>query len=44
MIDRLIEIGICCGMEMSVYKIKVMGISRQISPVQTMIDQNNWRI
>jgi hypothetical protein len=44
MIDKLIEIGRYCGMEMSLYKSKVMRIIRQISPEQNMIDQNNWRI
>jgi hypothetical protein len=38
-IDRLIEIGKCYGMEMNVEKTKVMRISRQASPVQIMIDQ-----
>jgi hypothetical protein len=32
MIDKLIEIGRCYGMEMNVEKIKVMKISRQPSP------------
>jgi len=39
MIDKLIEIGICYGMEMNVGKTKVMRISRQPSPVTIMIDQ-----
>jgi len=39
MIDKLIEIGRCCGMEMNVEKTKVMRISRQPSPVIIMIDQ-----
>jgi hypothetical protein len=39
MIDRLIEIGKCCGMEMSVEKTKVMIISRHPFPVKLMIDQ-----
>jgi hypothetical protein len=38
-IDRLIEIGRCYGMEMNVEKTKVMRISRQPSSVQIMIDQ-----
>ena len=38
-IDKLIEIGICYGMEMNVEKAKVMRISRQPSPVTIMIDQ-----
>ena len=44
MIDKLIEIGSCYGMEMNVEKTKVMRISRQPSPVTIMIDQNNWRM
>jgi hypothetical protein len=39
MIDRLIETGRCCGMEMNVGKTKVMRISRQPSPVKSRIDQ-----
>ena len=39
MIDKPIEIGKCCGMEMNVEKTKVMRISRQPSPVTIMIDQ-----
>jgi hypothetical protein len=39
MIDKLIEIGRCYGMEMNVEKTKVMGISRQALPVKIMIDQ-----
>ena len=39
MIDKLIEIGICYGMEMNVEKTKVMTISRQTSPVTIMVDQ-----
>ena len=41
MIDKLIEIGRCYGMEMKVEKTKVMRISRQPFPVKIMIDQNN---
>jgi hypothetical protein len=44
MIDKLIEIGRCYGMEMSVEKTKVMRISRQPLPVKIIIDQNNWRM
>jgi hypothetical protein len=44
MIDRVTEIGRYCGMEVSLYKTKVLRINRQITPVQNMIDQNNWRI
>jgi len=39
MIDKLIEIGGCYGMEMNVEKTKVMRISRQPFPVKIMIDQ-----
>jgi hypothetical protein len=38
-IERLIKIGRCFGMEMNVEKPKVMGISGQPSPIQVMIDQ-----
>jgi hypothetical protein len=44
MIDKLIEIGRCYGMEMNVEKTNVMRISRQPSPVTIMIEQINWRI
>jgi hypothetical protein len=39
MVDRLIEFGRRYGMEMNVFKTKVMRISRQPSPMQIMIDQ-----
>ena len=39
MIDKLIEIGRCYGMEINVEKTKVMRISRQPSPVKIMINQ-----
>ena len=39
MIDKLIEIGRCYGMEMNVEKTKIMRISRKPSPVTIMIDQ-----
>jgi hypothetical protein len=39
MIDKLIEIGRCYGMEMNVEKTKVMRISRKPLPVKIMIDQ-----
>jgi len=39
MIDKLIEIGRCYGMEINVEKTKVMRISRQPFPVKIMIDQ-----
>jgi len=38
LIDRLIEVGRRCGMEMNVENPKIMRISRQPSPVQFMID------
>ena len=38
-IDKLIEIGRCYGMEMNVEKTKVMRISRQPSPVTIIIHQ-----
>jgi hypothetical protein len=44
MIDRLIEIGRCYGMEMNVEKTKVMRISRQPSPIKIMIHQKHWRM
>ena len=34
MVDRLVEIGRCCRMEMNVEETKVMRISRQTSPIQ----------
>jgi len=39
MIDKLIEIGRCYGMEMNVEKTKAVRISRQPFPVKIMIDQ-----
>ena len=39
MIDKLMKIGRCYGMEMNVEKTKVMTISRQPSPVTIMIEQ-----
>jgi hypothetical protein len=39
MIDKLIEIGGCYGMETNVEKTKVMRISRQPFPVKIVIDQ-----
>jgi hypothetical protein len=39
MIDKLIEIGRCYGMEINVVETKVMRISRQPSPGRTMIAQ-----
>jgi hypothetical protein len=39
MIDKLIEIGRCYGMEINVEKTKVMGISRQPFPVNITIKQ-----
>jgi len=39
MIDKLIEIGRCYGMEMNVEKTKLMRISRQPLPVKIIVDQ-----
>ena len=39
MIDKLIEIGGCYGMEMNVEKTKVMRISRQPFPVKIMMEK-----
>ena len=39
MIDKLIEIGSCYGMEMNAEKTKLRRISRQPSPVTIMINQ-----
>jgi hypothetical protein len=39
MIDKLIEIGRCYGMEIKVEKTQIMRISRQLFPVKVMIDQ-----
>ena len=39
MIDELIEIGRCYGMELNVKKTKVMRISRRRLPVKIIIDQ-----
>jgi len=44
MIDKIIEIGRCYGMEMNVEKAKVMRISRQPFSVKIIIDQKNWRM
>jgi hypothetical protein len=38
-INRIIEIGRCWGMELNVEKFKVMRISRQPSPLQIMINK-----
>jgi hypothetical protein len=37
MINKLIEIGRCYGMEINVEKTKLMKISRQPSPIKIMI-------
>jgi hypothetical protein len=39
MINKLIEIGGCYGMEINMEKTKVMRISRQPFPVKIIIDQ-----
>jgi hypothetical protein len=41
MIDKLIEIGRCYGMEINVEKTKVMRTSRQLFPVKIMIHQKD---
>jgi hypothetical protein len=38
-IERLIKIGRCFGMEMNLEKSKVLGISGKPSPIQIMTDQ-----
>jgi ribosomal protein RSM22 (predicted rRNA methylase) len=43
MIDKLIEIGGCYGMEMKVEKTNVMGFSRQPSSVKITINQKTTR-
>jgi hypothetical protein len=43
MIDKLIEIGRCYGIEMNVEKTKVMRISIQPFPVKIMIDLKTTR-
>ena len=42
MINKLIDIGRCYGIEMNVEKTKVMRISRQPSAVTIMIGKNIW--
>jgi hypothetical protein len=41
MIDKVIEVGRCYGMEMNVERTKVVRISRQHFPVKIMTDQKN---
>jgi hypothetical protein len=43
MINKLIEIGRCYGMEMNVEKTKVIRISRQQTPVAIKIDQKQMQ-
>jgi hypothetical protein len=43
MINKLIEIGRCYGMEMNAEKTKLMRISRQPSRVKIMIDQKQLK-
>jgi hypothetical protein len=43
-IDRLTETGRCYGMEINVEKTKVLIISMQPSPIQTMMDQKQPRM
>jgi len=42
LIDRLIEIGRCCAMEMSVEKSKMVRISWKLSSILIMIDQKTF--
>jgi hypothetical protein len=45
MIDGLIEIGRCRGVEISVEKVNVLRISRQSSPMQIMIETTgDWNV
>jgi hypothetical protein len=44
MIDKLIEIGRCYGVEMNVEKSKVTRTPRQPSPETIRIDQKNRRM
>jgi hypothetical protein len=44
MINRLIEIGRCYGIEMNVEKTKVMRISRQPYPIKIMTDKKQLEI
>jgi len=44
MIDKLIEIGRCYGIEMNVDKTKVMRISRQPFPVKIIIGQKELEV
>jgi hypothetical protein len=44
MINKLVEIERCYGMEINVDKTKVMRISRQSLPVKIMIDQKQLEI
>jgi hypothetical protein len=43
MIDKLTEIGRCCGMEINVEKTEVMRISKQPLPVKIMVDQKQLK-
>jgi hypothetical protein len=42
-VDRLIEMGICCGLGMNVEKTKVMRTSRQSFPVHITIDHKQLK-
>jgi hypothetical protein len=44
MIDRIIEIGICDGLEISMIKTELKRFQRQPSPIQIMVDQNQLHI
>ena len=43
-IDRLNGIGRCYGMEVNVDISNVLRMSKQPSPIQIMVEQNNWRM
>lgn len=44
MIDRIIEVGISCGIEVNVVTSKVKRFLGQPSPVQVVKIKNNWRV
>jgi hypothetical protein len=43
-VERLIEIGRCCGMEINVEETKVMKMQRQPSLAHIMIDKYSRRV
>ena len=44
MIGRLMEIGRCCGVEMNVEESKTIRISKQLTVVRIVVDQEQWRM